>query len=353
MFWTETKTMDYQAVAMVVEELPAERELGELEQSLAEYVGAPHCILTRSGTAGLLMALKAAGVRENDRVLCTSFSFFATAEIIELAGAVPVLVDTNPETFNMDAYCLEYVLKKCLRTKQPIPKALVAADLFGLPCEFEKIERLCNQYNISLIEDMSCAFGASYNQAKAGSFGRFSVASFFPARPLGGIGDGGGVFCRNREDAKMMRALRAAGGRQPFNVVQANVIGEKLKQYDDELERRQLVAERYQNNLNGYAKVQQVGKDYISAYTQFAISLKGAEQREHVMNALREKHIPSSIVHCAKRTKKIEQDWERVVLANTRYAAERLLAVPMHPYLSMRVVDYICESIMETVEKHG
>lgn len=332
--------------------IDSRRELGELEYRLAKYVGTPYCVLTTSGTAGLLTALRASGIKDGDRVMCTSFSFFATAEIIALAGAVPVLVDTNPNTFNIDDFCLEYVLKKCKRTRQPMPKALVAADLFGLPCDFDKIEKICAENNITLIEDMSGAFGASYKGRKTGSFGRFSVASFFPARPLGGIGDGGGIFCRTKEDKKLIASL--VGGEEEknaFDFVEASVISEKLNSYSDELSRRQLIAARYRDNFKGYVKVQQVDEDYISAYTQFVIALENGEQREQVMEALREKRVPCSILHCTQRERPAERDWERVVLANSREAAQRLLAIPMHPYLSIRVVDFISECIMETVEK--
>lgn len=331
-------------------ELDATFELRELEQRLAEYVGTERCVLTSSGTAGLLTALRASGIRDGDAVMCTSFSFFATAEIIMLAGAVPVLVDTNPNTFNIDPYCIEYVVKKCARTRQPLPKALIAADSFGLPCDFDAIEDICRRYNITLIEDMSEAFGASYKGRKCGSFGRFSVASFFPARPLGGIGDGGGIFCRNRDDARILEMLRRSGEKQPFGFVEVSLIGEKLTCYSDELSSRHLVAARYKDNFDGFVKVQQVDEDYISAYTQFVILLADSGQRDKVMDMLKEKHIPCSILRCTQRGHGAENEWEKVVLANTKQAAQRLLSIPMHPHLSVHVVDYISECIMETVD---
>lgn len=330
------------------------RQMRDLESSLADYTGAAHCVTTFSGTTGLMMALRAAGVRDGDGVLCSAFSFFATAEIIVLSGAVPVLVDTNPNTFCIDPYCLEYVLKKCTRTKQPMPRALVAADLFGVPCQFDAISDICERYGVEVIEDMSGAFGALYNGQKTGNFGRFSVASFFPARPLGGIGDGGGIFCRTREDAELLEHLRDTGySPHAFDMVEAEVISEKLKIYDEELARRQVVAARYRDNFSGYVKVQQVPENCESAYTQFVIALADCGQRERVMDALREKHIPCSVLHCVQGERLPKSEWERVILTNTQTAAQRLLALPMHAYLSNHVIDYICESVMETVERHG
>lgn len=346
---TQVET-EIQPGSVPVAAVNAERELVRLERRLANYVGTPYCVLTSSGTAGLLTALKAVGVNDGDGVMCTSFSFFATAEIITLAGAEPVLVDINPNTFNIDPYCLEYVLKKCERTRQPLPKALIAADLFGLPCDFDAINEICKRYGIEVIEDMSGAFGASYKGKKTGNFGRFSVASFFPARPLGGIGDGGGIFCRTREDARMLEHLRGDSENQPYDFVQASIVNEKLSGYSAELSRRQLVAARYRDNLKGVVKVQLVEDEYISAYTQFVIALADEKQREAVIDALHDKHVPSSILHCTQRAHPIEKDWERVVLTNTQHAAQRLLAIPMHPHLSVHVIDYVSKCIIQTVK---
>ena len=326
--------------------------LVKLEARLAEYTGAEHCVLMPSGTYGLLTALKAASVREGDGVLCTSFSFLATSEIIALAGASPVYVDTNPNTFNVDPYCLEYVLKKCARRKLHMPKALVAANLFGMPCDFDALNEVCSRYNVTLIEDMSCSFGASYKGKKTGNFGRFSVASFFPAKPLGENGDGGGVFCRTRDDAKILTSLCESKNNRTFhfNFTGINVVGEKLTNYTENLSRRQLVAARYRDNLSDFVKLQQAGADYISAYTQFAIELNDQTQRDFVIEALKDKQIPCSVVCRANRARPAENEWENVVLTNAQKAETRLLTIPIHPYLSVRVVDYISECIMEAAE---
>ena len=322
----------------------------KLEARLAEYTGAEHCVLTPSGTYGLLTALKASGVREGDGVMCTSFSFLATSEIISLSGASPVYVDTNPNTYNIDPYCLEYVLKKCARRKLHMPKALVAANLFGMPCDFDALHEVCSRYNVTLIEDMSCSFGASYKGKKAGNFGRFSVASFFPAKPLGDGGDGGGVFCRTREDAKMLTSLCEAKKDRAFHFTGINVVGEKLTNYTENLSRRQLVAARYRDNLCDFVKLQHAGAEYISAYTQFAVELNDENQRDFVVDALRDKQIPCSVVCRSNRARPAENEWENAVLTNAGKAESRLITIPIHPFLSVRVVDYISECIMEAAE---
>ncbi len=322
-----------------------------LENRLANYVGAQMCALTPGGTAGMLAALRAAGVSEGDKVLCTAFSYLAMPEIVALTGAETVFADINPNTFNLDPYCLDYALKKCLRREQPPPKVVVASDMFGTPCDYGEIEEICARYGITLIEDMSCAFGASYKGRKAGSFGAFAVASFFPSRPLSDDGDGGAVFCKTREDHKKIGLLCSGGGREDpaAGFARTSLVGEKLGTYSAELSRRQLVAARYRENFKSAVKTQQIGEETISAFTQFALALENERQREKVAEALRESKIPHGVVTGTKpaRTKKSG----RLLPANTQDAAKRLLTIPLHPHLSFRVVDYISECVLKAIKE--
>ncbi len=322
-----------------------------LESRLANYVGAPMCALTPGGTAGMFAALRAAGVAEGDKVLCTAFSYLAMPEIVALTGAEIVFADINPNTFNLDPYCLDYAVKKFQRREQPLPKAVVASDMFGAPCDYGEIEEICARYGITLIEDMSCAFGASYKGKKAGSFGTYAVASFFPSRPLGDDGDGGAVFCGNRENYKKIVRL-CSGGEQDTaaaGFARTSLVGEKLGTYAAELSRRQLVAARYRENFGSAVKIQQIGEDTISAYTQFALALENESQREKAAEALRESKIPHGVVTGAKpaHTKKTR----RSLPANTQDAAKRLLTIPIHPHLSFRVADYISECVLNAIRE--
>jgi dTDP-4-amino-4,6-dideoxygalactose transaminase len=341
------------AVSLAADVADARRRL---ESRLANHVGAEFCALMPGGTAGMLAALRAAEVGEGDTVLCTAFSYLSTAEIIAMTGARPRFADINPNNFNLDPYCLEYALKKCNRRDTPMPKAVVAADLFGLPCDYGELEDICTRYGVVLIEDMSCAFGASYRGKKAGNFGRFAVASFFPARPLGDEGEGGGVFCHSREDLRKLESLRlgAAGESASAGFVRTSLVGEKLGAYAGELSKRQLIAARYRQNLKDAVRVQQVGEEFISAYTQFAIELEDERGRSALAEALREKRIPFGIVNPgtkhAKAPARGNGKTDRTLPANTADAAKRLMTIPINPHMSTRVADYISECILAAVK---
>lgn len=328
-----------------------------LESRLANYVGAEFCALMPGGTAGMLAALRAADIGEGDVVFCTAFSYLSTAEIIAMTGARARFTDINPNTFTLDPYCLDYALKKCNRRDTPLPKAVIAADIFGLPCDYTEIEEICARYGVILIEDLTCAFGASYKGKKTGSFGRYAVTSFFPARPFGDDGEGGAVFCHNREDLRKLESLRLGAGAESAaaGFVRTSVVGEKLGGYSGELSRRQLIAARYRQNLKEAVRVQQVGEEFISAYTQFAVELEDEREREKLAEALREKRIPFGIVSAGirpvKTTGRTAKN-DRTLPANSADIAKRLLTIPINPHMSTRVADYISECVFEAVKKN-
>lgn len=341
------------------EESPSlQRDMAELERHLCEYVEAEHCVCVDSATTGMLMALRTAGVQMGDSVLCTSFSYFATADIIELLGAKPVFVDINPNSYCIDPYCLEYVVGKCVRRKLSLPRALIAVDLFGLPCNYDAIAEICEKYGIVLIEDMAQSFGASYKGRKTGCFGRLAVSSFFPARPLGELGEGGAVFCHSCDDASRLESLRRNihlnGARSNrLDTVQASVVEEKLRTFDLELERRRKIATRYRERLQGHVKLQQIQEHYESACTHFVISLKDARIREGMIERLQLCHIPCEIFTPSPISHRERSGNDKVALVNAQSVAQRILTIPMHPYLSGRVVDYICDRILEELASPG
>lgn len=349
------------------QDLAISRDMAGLEKRLCEYIGVEHCISVDSATSGMLLALKAAGIGPGDAVLCTSFSYFAIAEIIELAGAAPMFVDINPNTFSIDPFCLEYVIGKCQRNKLPTPRALIAVDLFGLPCNYDSLTEICERHDITLIEDMAQSFGATYKGKKTGSFGRMAVASFFPAKPLGELGEGGAVFCHTAKDARQLQSLRRTvhmdsdgaprsgiSRGSHLDAVQASVVSEKLEGFDLELECRRELAEQYRSRLQGSVKMQLVGGDCESAYTQFVISVKNAAVRAELIEKLSCSHIPSGVFDPSPVGNGfMRSNWDRVALVNAQSVAQRILTIPMHPYLSGRVVDYICDRILEALESTG
>lgn len=349
----------------IVETQPAEdfspglnTEAGEvrirLETRLSNYVGAEFCALFSGGTAGMLAALRAAGVGDGDTVVCTAFSYLSIPEIIAAAGAKPYYADINPNTFNLDPYCLDYAIKKCARSDSPPPKAVVASDMFGLCCDYGELADICARYGITLIEDMSCAFGASYRGRKAGSFGRFAVASFYPSRPFGDEGEGGGVFCHSKDDLRALEQLRIGKDAETpaASFVRTSLLGEKLGQYAKELSRRQLVAARYRENLRAAVKTQQIPEDYIHACTQFAIAAENEDARDRIAESLKEARVPcGKVAACVPGSLKGGKKNSRTLPANTLDLSKRLLTIPIHPHLSFRVADYISEAILRIVEE--
>lgn len=348
--------------ASVQQDLDIRRDVELLEQKLCEYTGIAHCVSVESATTGLLLALKTVGVGSGDLVLCTSFSYFALTEIIQLAGAEPMLVDINPNTFNIDPYCLEYVITKCIRNRQPVPKALIAVDLFGLPCNYEALEEICSKYGIHLIEDMAQSFGATVSERYAGSFGRMAVASFFSSKPVDEMGEGGAIFCHTPQDAHRLQSLRKkvylTGNTQAanrtgsyLNSIQASIVYKKLETFDKELESRRICAAHYRERLQDTVKVQSIGSGYQSAFTQFVIALNDEDMRDYVAEFLRGARIPCQIYEPSPLPCREEQkDWGKVTLLNAKAVSRKILALPIHPYLNRRVVDYMCDKILEAVD---
>lgn len=334
-------------------------EVYALEQELAAYTGRKYCISVSNGTDALLMALMCSGVTAGDLVLTTAFSFFATSEVIALIGAVPVFVDINPNSYNMDSYCLAHTLKKLAKAHSKAPKAVIVVDLFGQCADYERICEICDEYDLDLIEDAAQSFGAEYHGKKAGSFGRYACTSFFPAKPLGCYGDGGAIFCDSDEDAEYLQSIRVHGkGDDKYNnlriglnarldTLQAAVLQCKLEIFDDELQLRQRVAERYNENLSQFVKIPLINKDLTSSYAQYTIALKDSTARNYVKRYLQEQGIPTNIyypipLHKQRAHTQMGID---VSIPNAEIAANTVLSLPMHPYLKDAEIDYICEKI--------
>jgi dTDP-4-amino-4,6-dideoxygalactose transaminase len=336
-------------------------EVARLERAAALTFGAEACVAVARAQDGLAMALAVCGVGDGDTVLCSPLGHSSLTAAIRALGARPMFVDINPNTFNLDPYCLDFVLRRCVREKReevPLPKALIATDLFGLPCNYGELSRLCGEYNIELVSDMGFGFGASYKDAALGSLGRFAAAAFFDNAGLGERGSEGVVFCGDGKDAEALRIMRgdgavqeALGGVWPAsppveNAAQNIVLQKKLERFGRDAERRRKIAGWYRKRLEGVARVQAVPEGYQSACTQFALAFKSPEERRAVMRSLSAARIPCAI-YCPMplHMRGEVACWDRVVLVNAEQACQRLLILPMHPYLSEHVVDFICDCV--------
>ncbi len=179
-------------------------EVFELEERLADYVGTKHCIAVASGTDALLIAMMALGVGEGDEVITTPFTFIATGEMIALLGAIPVFVDIDPKTYNIDPSRIEEAIT-------PKTKAIMPVSLYGQCADFDAINAIAQRHSLPVIEDGAQSFGASYNGRKSCALSTIGCTSFFPSKPLGGYGDSGACFTDDEELAKVMREIRVHG----------------------------------------------------------------------------------------------------------------------------------------------
>lgn len=332
-------------------------EVAELETRLASYVGVKHCISVSSGTDALLMALMAYNIGPGDAVFTTPFTFFATAEVISLLGATPVFVDIDPDTFNIDPQKLE----EALRTfdKPLTPKGVIAVDLFGLPADYDEINAVARNYDLFVVEDAAQAFGAKYKGRVAGSLADVATTSFFPAKPLGGYGDGGAIFTDNDELADMFCSIRVHGkGKDKYDnirvgvngrldTIQAAILIEKLNIYAEEFALRQQVAERYSDRLNGTKGSNSrisppVVKDgYESAWAQYSIC---CDNRDELQDHLKSIGIPSMIYYATPLHLLGVMEYLGGQVGDfpvSEQISQSILSLPFYPYLPSAVQDKI------------
>ena len=319
-------------------------EVFELEQKLADYVNCKHAISVSSGTDALLMALMASGIQENDIVFTTPFTFIATASVIRLCNAKPVFVDIKEDTFNIDPEKLEEAIIQAKENNQN-PKAIIAVDLFGQLADYEKLEAIAKKYDLSLIEDAAQSFGAEFQNRKACSFGDIATTSFFPAKPLGGYGDGGMVFTNDDEIHKQLVSIRIHGksdnkynniriginGR--LDTFQAAILLSKITIFDDEIAKRQKVAKNYAELLDGVVQTPRLKEGHISAWAQYSVL---SEDSEKMIAKLKENNIPTAIyypkpLHLQDAFKDL--GYKQGDFPVSEEISSKVFSLPFHPYL--------------------
>ena len=334
----------------------------EMETAFAEYVGVKHCIGCASGTDALLLALKAWDVKAGDAVFVPSFTFFASAEVIAIQGATPVFVDVEQDTFNMDVRDLILKIEQTVKAKKLKPKAIIAVDLFGLPADFKLISEVAKRYGLYLLEDAAQGFGGRIGDQKACTFGDIAATSFFPAKPVGCYGDGGAVFTNNDEWAALMDSyhIHGKGSDRYDNVriglnsrldsLQAAILLVKLKAFrEHELVDVNKVAERYSEKLRNVVKVLEVPKGFYSSWAQYSILVPSKEVRAKLQEALKAKDIPTAIYYPIPMHRQTAFNYLDPKLNQcpvSDYLADRVLALPIHPYLTEKDQDLICETII-------
>lgn len=315
-------------------------EVTELEGRLAEYTGAKYCTTVASGTEALLIALMAIGIRPGDEVITTPFTFVATAEVIVLLGAVPVFVDIEQDTCNIDVSKIEAAISS--KTK-----AIMPVSLYGQPADMTRINDIADRHGLVVIEDAAQSFGAEYNGKKSCNLSRIGCTSFFPSKPLGCYGDGGAIFTSDEQLAKAMREIRVHGQERRYyhtrigvggrmDTLQCAVVLAKFEQFEWELAQRDLVGQRYLKLLAQFPELQKpvVRSDRTSVWGQFTIQV---EDRETVLERFKAANIPTAVhypVPLQKQPAYARDCRISETLSNSEWVASRVFSLPMHAYLA-------------------
>jgi UDP-2-acetamido-2-deoxy-ribo-hexuluronate aminotransferase len=325
-------------------------EIGAMEQLLADYVGVKHCLGVANGTDALLMALMALDIKAGDEVITTPFTFFATAEMIALIGAKPVFVDIDPQTYNLDPSLLEQAIT-------PKTKAIMPVSLFGQCADMDAINAIAKKYDLPVIEDAAQSFGATYKGKKSGGLSTIATTSFFPSKPLGCYGDGGACFTDNDALAEKMRWIRIHGQDRRYHhpilgingrldSIQAAVIIAKMKIFDEEVQQREQIGARYSQLLAGKIATPYIAPGNSHVYAQYTIQV---EQRDELQRQLQAQGIPTAVhypiplnlqpVFAYLNQPKGSFPW-------AEKAAERVLSLPMHPYLPEQDQQHIASTLL-------
>jgi UDP-2-acetamido-2-deoxy-ribo-hexuluronate aminotransferase len=311
-------------------------EVGELEEKLAAYTGARHCISVANGTDALQIAMMALGIGPGDEVITPGFTYIATAETVALLRAQPVYVDVDEKTYNLDPAKLEAAIT-------PRTKAIMPVSLFGQCADFDAINAVAARYDIAVIEDAAQSFGALYKGRKSCNLSQIACTSFFPSKPLGCYGDGGAIFTNDDEQAKVMRQISRHGQDRRYHHVrvgvnsrldtlQAAVLLPKLKVLDQEIALREEAAARYEHLLRaaGIDTTPHIESHNVSSWAQYTIQV---DNREVVLAALKQAGIPTAVHYPIPLNKQPAVTDPSAHLPVGDLIAQRVMSLPMHPGL--------------------
>lgn len=328
-------------------------EVGELEEKLAHYVGAKYCITVANGTDALQISQMALGIGFGDEVITPGFTYIATAETVALLGAKPVYVDVDPRTYNLDPKKLEAAITK--KTK-----AIIPVSLYGQCADYDAINFIAEKYGIPVIEDAAQSFGAKYKKRKSCNLTTIGCTSFFPSKPLGAYGDGGAIFTNDDHLAKVIRQIARHGQDRRYHhirvgvnsrldTVQAAILLPKLRILDDEIVARQKVALSYKQlfdsyGVSGYPFIEQYN---LSVYGQYTIL---CNQRDVVIENLKKQRVPTAVHYPIPLNKQPAVQDTMAYLPVGDEVAEKVISLPMHPYLDFseqeKIVSIIKSSLL-------
>jgi dTDP-4-amino-4,6-dideoxygalactose transaminase len=332
----------------------------ELEEKLARFSGVKHAIACANGTDALLLILRAWNIGPGDAVFVPAFTFAATAEVVALAGAMPVFVDVLPDSYNIDAASLEAAIAMVHHDGGLKPRAVIAVDLFGQPADYRKLMPVVESANLLLLCDSAQAFGATLSGRSTVSFGHAAATSFFPAKPLGCYGDGGACFTNDDEFAATLRSLRMHGqGAQTYeheriglnsrlDTIQAAILIEKLAIFANEIDARQMIAMRFSRALgqSPTIRVPEVIAGARSVWAQYTLRV---QERARLQATLKDLGIPSRVYYPAALPQQpAYRNYPSAPIPTSRALCAEVLSLPMHPYLSESEQQRIIEAVLQS-----
>ena len=346
-----------------------------LENKIAKFLNAKYCVACSSGTDALLMSLMAYNIKAGDIIFTTVYSYISTAEVIKILGAIPVFVDIDPRTYNIDPLKLqntiEDIKKKIFKSHLPKKlksinkiylKGIIGVNLFGNPINYEKIDKIAKKNNLFLIEDAAQSFGSKYKKKLSGTLGNISCFSFYPTKSLSCYGDGGAITTNNKKIYKTLRSIRIHGRSEVngnfdrigitgrLDTIQATILLEKLKNFNSEQKSRKRIADIYQDGFKNSKniKIQKIEKYSASTFSVFSIEFSNTKLRNKKINKLKKNKIGYNIYY--KKPMHLEKVFSYLGLKKNSFPvseklSKNILSIPIDPYMSKKDVNRIIRVI--------
>ncbi len=336
-------------------------EIAAFEKDLCKFGETSQAVTCSNGTDALIMPLMAWGIGPGQVVFVPSFTFASTAEAVACLGAEVVFVDILPDTFNMDPEQLELAIEEVKREGKLQPAVIIAVDLFGLIADYPAIKKIADKHGLKLVADAAQGFGSTFEGKQAGHLADVVTTSFFPAKPLGCYGDGGALLTNDSEHADRLRSIRVHGkGSDKYdNVVigmnarldtlQAAILIEKIAIFGEEIEKRNVIARRYAEGLEGVVTTPAMPDGYVSTWAQYTLTV---ENRDEFQAALKEKNVPTAVYYAKPLHQQTAYKKYSVAgngLPVTDRLAQNVVSLPMHPYLDQESQNHIIESVKASV----
>ena len=341
-------------------------EVKELEKQLGVFSNSKYVLCCSSGTDALLLALIGLKLKQGEGVIVPAFTFASSAEVMPLLGAVPVFVDVNPNTFNIDSNNLIDALNTANQSGVKV-KGIMAVGLFGQPSDMDEIKKFAKKHGLWVLDDAAQSFGSTFNRKSVGSLCEVTATSFFPAKPLGCYGDGGALFTNNHEIYEIANSCHVHGmGKKKYeyerigmnarmSTIQAAILLEKLAIFPSELKKRQTVANYYNLHLKKLELDIQLPTLYAkatSSWAQYTIVLPKTVNRDKLQKNLSSQGIPTAVYYPIPLNE--QEPYKNYPVANnelpiTKLLSKSVISLPMHPYLSEDDVIFISKNINKMI----